>query len=316
MGVSVDMLHVYLRVPSGQQMISAMDGAFLSGSLYQQRLVTYTPDMYTAQHLSNPSHDTHFMLNAGGDGWSATIQAPAEDNDLSLGNDGVADHGYGTYLSVIAAFYPIQQNLLLANVVVPSGGHAEITGGPGGTFGGQFGQRWFVPADGLTVGPRPYELDGGDADIIYDIDGHETYPSTGLTGQWQLFGGTVELANLTIVEEFATVRFYYDEVDVAELGMAEPEIRLFWYDDTSADPNDWRWVLAGDAGNTTKNPSAAFHLGAPTDALGDWGVDTEADYAWANVDHSSAYGMAGPEPTTLALLLAGALVLMRRKERS
>ena len=62
-------------------------------------------------------------------------------------------------------------------------------------------------------------------------------------------------------------------------------------------------------------------LGGPTTNLGDWGLDIDNNFAWANIDHASEYALVGlslnavPEPTSTALLALGGLAVMMRRKR-
>ena len=79
------------------------------------------------------------------------------------------------------------------------------------------------------------------------------------------------------------------------------QIYLAWLD-----PNDGKWENAI-MGNIGAN-LGGFQLGDwPTGdmTLGDWGVDTTNHVVWAVLDHNSDFAVV-PEPSTLALLAAGA----------
>ena len=82
---------------------------------------------------------------------------------------------------------------------------------------------------------------------------------------------------------FTTVRFYYTDEEVANLGIDEKYLRLF-----TIHYYDFEWKPAGirDRG-----------VSAPTNQKGDYGVDTENNFVWANVDSFSffAAGYAFPQ---------------------
>jgi len=110
---------------------------------------------------------------------------------------------------------------------------------------------------------------------------------------------------------FSTLKVAYDEGALGSLGILEETLRLYWWDEGRTE-----WTLAGNPSNNAKNPLAEFVLGAPTDELGDWGLDMTGDYVWANIDHASVYAPAGvPEPSTLTLLALGGLAVLRRRRK-
>jgi hypothetical protein len=82
-----------------------------------------------------------------------------------------------------------------------------------------------------------------------------------------------------------------------------------------------QWVLAGNNANLTWNPAAQFVLGAPTDVLGDWGLNMADDYVWANIDHASTYSVGGlanvpvPGAMLLGILGIGVAAATRRIRR-
>ena len=81
-------------------------------------------------------------------------------------------------------------------------------------------------------------------------------------------------------------------------------IHLDWL---NSNTNQWENAIDGNVGTNSNH----FYLGAwPTGdmTLGDWGVNTANHTAWAMLDHNSQYAVT-PEPGTLALLGAGAIVL-------
>ena len=116
--------------------------------------------------------------------------------------------------------------------------------------------------------------------------------------------------------DFATLQWAYTPIDLSVLNISEDSLRLYWYNDV-----DDLWVLAGEASNNTPN-GGQFVLGGPTLNLGDWGLDIENNFAWANIDHASEYALVGlsllnavPEPSSTALLGLGGIGLLLRKRR-
>ncbi len=61
-----------------------------------------------------------------------------------------------------------------------------------------------------------------------------------------------------------------------------------------------------------------FVLGAYNDSygLGTYGIDLSTDTAWAVVNHDSTFGVAVPEPVTMALLAVGGLGFLTRRKQS
>ena len=96
------------------------------------------------------------------------------------------------------------------------------------------------------------------------------------------------------------------------LWAANGEMCVYWYDVSGG---QWLNAIAGNHGANVG--VANFHgtwaeAGSPME-LGAWGVDIDDNVVWAVIDHEGEFA---PEPGTLALLLGGALVLLRRKDKS
>lgn len=170
----------------------------------------------------------------------------------------------------------------------------------------EFGQQ-----KGFVMSPAAF-LEGASAAGSFDPEGFspDQFPLAGLPDLAEGLGGLIDLDNFLLLEPSATLSIAYDEAILAAMGVSEDDIRLFWFDETNQ-----QWVLAGAQSNLGQGGS--FVLGAPTDVLGDFGVDTEANLVWANIDHASTYGVFSvPEPTGVTLLVAASAGLMRRRRRS
>jgi probable HAF family extracellular repeat protein len=174
-----------------------------------------------------------------------------------------------------------------------------------GHFYGQ-GKWVLIKFDGFVRVPT------GNADLTYSPTGFTdgAYGTAGMGQDAIALGATVDVSN----PEFGPGGFYtlcmdYDPADLLELGVDEGTIGLYVFEGAT-------WGLAGRNTNLD-DTTGQFVLGPPTDAKGDWGVDLNCHYVWANLDHASLYGMAGtPEPATLALLSLGAAALLCKRRRS
>jgi hypothetical protein len=173
--------------------------------------------------------------------------------------------------------------------------------------GGEMGD--WAPA--IQASMPTVTIDSADAKLRYDWDGDQGLGRDGLPPGQTPFHGTLELSDFTLDDgfEFATLIWEYNPIDLSVLNIAEETVRLYWYKESTGE-----WVLAGEASNNVKN-GGQFVLGAPTDSLGDWGLDMTGNYAWANIDHASKYALVGfmiPEPASLLLLILGICALHRR----
>ena len=167
----------------------------------------------------------------------------------------------------------------------------------------EFGQQ-----KGFLLSPGAF-LKGATAMGSFDPQGllNGDFSLDGLDDVIAELGATIDLDNLSLLGSSATLSIPYDESLLQSYSIDEDDIRLFWYDEENE-----MWVLAGEASN--HQPGGSFVLGSPTDTPGDFGVDTEANLVWANIDHASTYGLfAVPEPATLCLLAIGAAALLRRR---
>lgn len=96
----------------------------------------------------------------------------------------------------------------------------------------------------------------------------------------------------------ATLKLYYNEADLAAAGIYREDGLVLKVWDEVTD----QWVLAVekniDPARTDKGVSA------PTDTLGDYGVDTTNNFVWAVVDHASDYAAGAKDASALPVALS------------
>jgi len=120
----------------------------------------------------------------------------------------------------------------------------------------------------------------GDNDVSVTLSYANPYDFTGMAGERGLNRALKITAPLGEGDFFATVKLYYTDDELADLGIVKSTFRLYRWDKTKE-----KWVLAGitDCGDSS-----------PTDQLNDYGIDTEGRFIWANVDSFSIFGGGGP----------------------
>jgi hypothetical protein len=139
----VDMYQVNLNALDPADIITAVDVDFIDcdTKMYQSGfwnvvpvLRALTPDMLVASALTDPTLDSHFLLNALGTDWSDGNAVANEDNDWTCGTTGAGEtEGWGTTLNVLAFISaPARaQDLPFAWITVPAGaqmGAVRLTG--------------------------------------------------------------------------------------------------------------------------------------------------------------------------------------------
>jgi uncharacterized membrane protein len=162
---------------------------------------------------------------------------------------------------------------------------------------------------------QPLPLAGGGGSIVYKPTGFmdEGFVTVGMTDGAKPLDQIIELDDLSFVpdeqgKDMVNLVINYDEAEVLAAGIDESTLRLYWFDEDAGE-----WALAGRTSNHDQT-TGSLVMGPATNLLGDWGVDTQANNVWANIDHASVYAISGvPEPISLMLLGAGGLWLTRRR---
>ncbi len=101
-----------------------------------------------------------------------------------------------------------------------------------------------------------------------------------------------------------------------ESGALDAPAWLAWQDG-----GEWVNAIAGNSavgGSAISGFAGSFALSgaqATGDYLGSWGYDLAAGSVWAVLDHNSDFAIAVPEPGSLLLLGAGALVFLRKRRK-
>jgi hypothetical protein len=99
----------------------------------------------------------------------------------------------------------------------------------------------------------------------------------------------------------------YDAATALGLFGSEDDVRLLWWNGT-----DWINAVEGNSSGTPRFVSGAYD-GDLT--LGHYGLDEATNTVWAVLNHNSSFGVGEsvPEPSAVALLLAGLLTLCHRR---
>jgi probable HAF family extracellular repeat protein len=155
----------------------------------------------------------------------------------------------------------------------------------------------------------------GLVNIVYHPNGFLQYDEQGMAANAIGCDAVAHLEDLELEagDDFTTLIWDYDPVELAAKGIEESSLRLYWFDHDLQVPGatEALWYLGGttaegdcgagtDMGNVVPNANL-FGVGC-------CGINTAEDYVWANITHGSPYTLAGapiPEPATLALLAAG-----------
>jgi len=113
-------------------------------------------------------------------------------------------------------------------------------------------------------------------------------------------------------EAFVHLVIGYDDAQLASLGIDEADLAPYWWDE-----DDDRWVLVGTTIDGEVGAGMKATLAEHMNHVGYYGLDTVSNEVWLNVNHASLYGVGIelPEPGSLALLVAGGVVLPGRRGR-
>lgn len=106
--------------------------------------------------------------------------------------------------------------------------------------------------------------------------------------------------------DYYTLRMFYNEDTLADKGIAESDLRQWWW---NADASEW--VLGGTttAGNKGESTFAGVGTSPGDYTLGYTGLNTSDNYTWVNANHASDYIQATPEPGSAVLMIIGLLGL-------
>ncbi len=100
-------------------------------------------------------------------------------------------------------------------------------------------------------------------------------------------GRYIEVDLPTTDIEWMIIKISYNDSEITENNLSEESLRLIWYDEDPASATYETWV-------ELRNGEPEWVHGV--------GVDLVENYAWANVSHTSVYGLTGtitgPLPTT------------------
>jgi hypothetical protein len=182
-----------------------------------------------------------------------------------------------------------------------------------------------VPVTGNAVVERvptghnvdPVDNAGTGAGIgTYGMIGHDDGDARVFSMTFTLPESQVDGAVDANAEGYLTLKMFYDAAELAVLGLAEENVRPYWYDDFLGE-----WVLGGTATDGSMGESlwAGFDTDPTGFGLGYAGLNTIDDYVWVNITHASDYGIGGfiegviPEPSTLAVLASAILLFVPRR---
>jgi hypothetical protein len=163
---------------------------------------------------------------------------------------------------------------------------------------------------------------GTDAEILAgeNLDGRSvtTEPDSG-PGITQQLGNIVNFGWMATTGGLASDILYLGGMDDNLDNVADPFVLTMSYNESLAVDEamfrlmyqlNGKWVLAADA-NTEGMPTLVAGAWKAGYGLGTYGVDTAANEVWAVIDRNGQFAVAAvPEPSALALMLGGLVVLV------
>ena len=189
----------------------------------------------------------------------------------TLGTTGMAD---GTYLIDINATDHVGNSRLVDNgAVVGLGAGSAFTNNSVSISGGNTKTIDAESEAGVTLDISTNSTVNGSVNIVE----YTSTPSIG--GSISAMGKYIDIELSQDIKdslEWIMVRIHYTDAEVAAMGVSESNLAIYWWNETAS-----QWVKL-----EKDNPSW----------VNDAGVDTTANYIWANVSHLSSY-TGGGQPT-------------------
>jgi len=165
-----------------------------------------------------------------------------------------------------------------------------------------YGRNPYGQTEAWRVDLRPLrvKLWGALVNLSYDRNGFALHNTQGMGSNAVACDATVALEDFALEQgsDFALVKWFYDEDEIADKKILESSLRIYWLDEGLEVPGatEALWYPGGtnpdggcgpglDVGETPPDPNL-FGVGC-------YGINTAEKYVWANISHDSVYGIGG-----------------------